>query len=121
MLVKATREGLIGGTTASGYVVDRDVPFVALPSRKALGRFVRLSNPRNGRTCLAVVLDVGPWNVADDNYVFSGERPQAESGVDLGGRRTNESGIDLGEAVWKSLGMKGNTKVDWYFVTGDDV
>ena len=30
--VKATREGLIGGKTDSGYVVETHVPFVALPS-----------------------------------------------------------------------------------------
>jgi hypothetical protein len=29
--VKATREGLLGQKTASGYVIDTVVPFVALP------------------------------------------------------------------------------------------
>ena len=38
MTVKATREGLIGGQTASGYIIDRVVPFVALPCGKALQR-----------------------------------------------------------------------------------
>lgn len=115
-LVKATREGLIGGTTASGYKIDTVVPFVALPARKALGKFVRLSNPANGKRCLAIVLDIGPWNIKDDEYVFGDARPQAETGTDKFNRPTNNAGIDLGERVWKLLGMKGNTDVEWEFV-----
>lgn len=116
MIVKATREGLVGGRTASGYVVDRVVPFVALPSVRALGRFVRVRNCLNDRVCFAVVLDVGPWNEYDDAYVFDGVRPGAESGVDTRGRATNKAGIDLGERVWGTLGMEGNTCVDWAFL-----
>jgi hypothetical protein len=116
MKVKATREGLIGGRTASGYIVDVVVPFVALPSKSALGRHVRVTNPVNGKSCIAVVLDIGPWNVADDDYVFRGERPQSETGVDKWGRKTNKAGIDLGEKVWKLLEMKDNTEVEWEFV-----
>jgi hypothetical protein len=113
--VKATREGLVGQRTASGFVIDQVVPFVALPSHQALLRFVRLTNPANGKTAMAVVLDVGPWNTADNGYVFGTDRPQAESGTDLFGRKTNGAGIDLGEAVWNALGMKDNTEVSWEF------
>ena len=116
MRVKATREGLVGGKTASGYVVDTVVPFVALPSARALGKFVRVSNPRNGRQCIAIVLDVGPWNEHDDNYVFSNARPHAECGVDSRGRITNSAGIDLSEKVWKLLGMVDNSDVEWEFL-----
>lgn len=116
MRVKATREGLVGGKTASGYVVDRVVPFVALPSTKALHKFVRVTNVFNGLHTMAIVLDVGPWNEHDDAYVFRGERPRAESGTDTRGRDTNFAGIDLGEYVWKKLGMTDNTDVVWEFV-----
>lgn len=68
--VKATREGLVGGHTASGYVIDAIVPFVALPSTQALHRFVRVTNPVTGQSALAIVLDVGPWNEHDAAYVF---------------------------------------------------
>ena len=111
--VKATREGLIGKTTASGFTIDALTPFVALPSTKALRRFVRVHNGE--KSCLAIVLDVGPWNVNDDAYVFGGERPEAESGKDGYGRLTNGAGIDLGEAVWNSLGMTNNGPVSWEF------
>jgi hypothetical protein len=125
--VKATREGLLGGKTASGYLVDRVVPFVALPSTKALHRFVRITNPANGKTCLAICLDVGPWNEHDDTYVFQPATapgsaasgicpPQAESGVDRFGRTTNHAGIDLGERVWHALGMTDNDLVAWEFL-----
>lgn len=115
--VKATREALVGEKTASGYVIDRIVPFVALPSTHALHQFVRVRNPRNGLSTIAIVLDVGPWNEHDDPYVFMGERPAAEKGLDSRGRVTNKAGIDLSESVWKRLEMIDNTNVDWEFIS----
>lgn len=138
--VKATREGLLGKSTASGYHIDLAVPFVALPSTRALGMFVRLRNPLNARTALAIVLDVGPWNEHDDAYVFQPatdsrmqdamlpeRRPAAEQGehvVYFNGKpyqrtdlaKVNRAGIDLGEKVWHQLGMSGNTDIEWEFV-----
>jgi hypothetical protein len=116
MTVKATRQGQIGGLTASGYRVDRFVPFVALPSYRALWRMVRVRHGKDGPWIYAIVLDVGPWNEHDDGYVFSGARPAAESGTDTRGRRTNGAGIDLGEHVWHSLGMIDNDQVQWDFI-----
>lgn len=115
-VVKATREGLLNQKTASGYVIDAVVPFVALPSTKALGRFVRVRNPRTQKQALAIVLDVGPWEEHDDAYVFGDARPMAECGQDTRGRVTNHAGIDLGEQVWKRLGMNGNEPVEWEFI-----
>jgi hypothetical protein len=115
--VKATREGLVGGKTASGYVIDTVVPFVALPSTHALGKFVRVTNPITGKSTMAIVLDVGPWNTHDDAYVLQGERPKAETATDEFGRSPNGAGIDLGEKVWHALGMMDNTNVTWEFVT----
>lgn len=80
--VKATREGLIGDITASGWKIDGKLPFVALPSTKALRSFVRVHNRANGKSCIAIVMDVGPWNEHDDAYVFEGQRPAAEAGKD---------------------------------------
>lgn len=114
--VKATREGLIGQPTASGYVIDAVVPFVALPSVLAVRpvpMLIEVVNVANGRSCHAFVLDVGPWNADDDEYVFGSARPHAESGVDKAGRRTNGAGIDLGEAVWRELQMEDNGEVTW--------
>lgn len=116
MTVKATREGLVGHTTASGYAIDLVVPFVALPSGRALERFVKVSNPLNGKSCYAVVLDVGPFNQNDNGYVFGGARPQAELGLSVSGKGTNGAGIDLSEKVWALLGMTDNTSVDWEFL-----
>lgn len=116
MLVKATREGLIGGKTSSGWRINTTVPFVALPSTAALRQWVKVTNPINGKSIKALVLDVGPWNTEDDEYVFNGARPQAETGIDKSSRKTNKAGIDLGEAVWNHLDMKSNTKVNWEFV-----
>src|SRR5579871_1867492 len=56
----ATREGLIGRTTASGHVITENDHFVALPSKKALNHDVSVTY--RGKSVLAPVLDVGPWN-----------------------------------------------------------
>ena len=116
MKVIATREGLAGQKTASGYVIEQHVPFVALPSGHALYRAVRVTNPANGKSVVALVLDVGPWNTGDDAYVFQGARPAAESGLSVSSRGTNKAGIDLGERVWRELGMTDNAEVEWEFI-----
>ena len=115
MRVKATREGLLGRKTASGYVIDDVIPFVALPSTVALKLWVKVTNPANGKSIRALVLDVGPWNIHDHAYVFGGRRPRAESGTDDLGRKTNRAGIDIGEAVWRALDLMDNTDVEWEF------
>lgn len=129
--VKATREGLIGQKTATGDILDRKRPIVALPSTKALDKFVRVTNPLNGKSAIALVDDVGPFNEHDDAYVFQPAtqdlgyvpntvpvvRPQAESGVSVSGHGTNGAGIDLGEVIWDALQMKDNTDVLWEFVS----
>src|SRR5947208_11663689 len=56
----ATREGLVGKTTAGGHVITENDHFVALPSRKALNRSVIVSY--HGKSVTAPVLDIGPWN-----------------------------------------------------------
>lgn len=114
--MKATREGLVGQPTASRWIIDTHVPFVALPSRAALYRFVRVTNVANSRSTLAIVLDVGPFNEHDDAYVLHGARPQAESGVSVSGHGTNGAGIDLGECVWNRLAMTDNGPVQWEFI-----
>jgi hypothetical protein len=124
MIVKATREGMLGDMTASGWRIDATRLFCALPSTKALRRSVLITNPANGKSTRAEVLDVGPWNVHDDAYVLGGLRPLAESGhkINLLGQMvqgiTNGAGIDLGEAVWAALEMTNNGPVDWHF---DDI
>lgn len=120
MRVKATREGLIGEMTASGYRIDAVVSFVALPNRDALHRFIAIGNPLNAKSTYAQVLDVGPWNI-DDPYPFTGEPPLATVGIKTDGHervsgQTNGAGIDLGQRVWNDLGMVDNGEVDWYFL-----
>src|SRR5689334_2725188 len=72
--VYATREGLVGHTTANGHVITSTDRFVALPSGAVLngnGGYtytVMIKNPANGRTASNVpVWDKGPWNLTD-NY-----------------------------------------------------
>jgi hypothetical protein len=143
--VFATREGLVGGTTANGHVItDRDM-FVALPSRRALA-------PRdssdysvkvcasNGRCAFAPVWDVGPWNTHDDYWNPPDRReswrdlpqgmPQSQAaktrgyngGKDQFGRVVrNPAGIDLSDGLFRdALGLTDNAWVTVdYLWTGD--
>jgi hypothetical protein len=124
--VLATREGLVGSTTASGYTIQGGSWFVALPSRKALGKVVRLwlakdtqfdiRPPQGAPYLTAPVLDVGPWNTHDDDYVFGLARPLAELGQSLSSQGTNKAGIDLSNAVFTAIGLTTNGYVWWDFV-----
>ena len=130
----ATREGLTGQTTANGHVIRKGDRFVSLPSRRALsakgerGFQVRLSY--SGRSVIAPVWDVGPWNIRDDHWSPSRQReqwrdlpqglPQAQAAFERGynggkdgfGRRvSNPAGIDLADGIfWNDLRMRDN---DW--------
>jgi hypothetical protein len=137
--VFATREGLVGATTANGHVIrDRD-HFVALPSRRALaprgsGDYTVKICAANGRCEWAPVWDVGPWNTTDDYWNPPADRqawqdlpqgmPQAQAayhddyhdGVDQFGREVlNPAGIDLADGTfWDGLGLRHNS---WVTVT----
>ncbi len=142
----ATREGLVGHTTANGHVIQQRDHFVALPSRKMLasngGREyqVRLCYPRTGRCETAPVWGVGPWNTKDDYWNPSAQRdmwrdlpqgtPEAQAahqngyngGKDEFGRKVaNPAGIDIADGTfWDGLGMTDNDWVDVTFQPADD-
>jgi Putative peptidoglycan binding domain len=136
--VFATREGLVGGTTANGHVIRSRDHFVALPSRRGLAAngstsfSVRVCNPANGRCETAPVWDVGPWNTTDDYWNPASVRqrwqdlpqgrPEAQAafqngyngGRDEFGRQVaNPAGIDLADGTfWDGLQMTNNGFVD---------
>ncbi|PRY43445.1 hypothetical protein [Umezawaea tangerina] len=137
--VYATREGLVGGTTANGHVIrDRD-HFAALPSRRGLsGRdngdlTVRVC-ATNGRCEWAPVWDVGPWNTKDDYWNDDREMwgdlptgtPQAQAayengyngGTDQFGRHVgNPAAVDLADGTfWDGLHLDDNSWVTVLFV-----
>lgn len=134
--VFATREGLVGHTTANGHkIVARD-HFVALPSRRGLsarrtGDYSVRVCAANGRCAWAPVWDVGPWNTRDDYWAGPGVRqewhdlPQGKpasqaayqdgynNGKDQFGRKVaNPAGIDLADGTfWDGLQLKNNAWV----------
>jgi hypothetical protein len=59
--------------------------------------------------------DVGPWNI-NNPYWETGQRPQAEGGIDMSGRNTNKAGIDLSPALAKKLKIPGKGLVNWGFM-----
>jgi hypothetical protein len=129
--VWATREGLIGRTTAGGHVIAPNDHFVALPSRKALNRTVIVSY--HGKSVTAPVLDIGPWNRDEAWWETGAARGQFadlprfvpevwaayssgyNQGLDATGRYvTFPSMIDLSDGVYNDLGMQ---RADWVDAT----
>src|SRR5687767_15314580 len=135
--IYATREGLVGGTTANGHVIQNRDHFVALPSGTVLNArggytyTVNLYNPANGRRKNGVpVWDVGPWNTKDNYWHVPREMwtdlprgtPEAQAayqngyngGKDQFGRVVqNPAGIDLADGTfWDDMGMVGNGWID---------
>lgn len=133
--IYATREGLVGNTTANGHIVQPRDRFVALPSWSVLSpagssKFsVRVTY--GGRSVVVPVWDVGPWNTKDDywspNRRYSDlpvGRPMAEAaffddyngGRDERGRNIQHpNGIDIADGTfWDDLGMK---RDDWVIVS----
>jgi hypothetical protein len=111
--VFATREGELGKRTSTGLVITPEAMFVALPHPLALHKHVEVRFRQ--RAVVVPVLDVGPWNIADD-YWTNSRRPAAEHGSGKYRTPSNRAGIDLSDAVFKELGLHDNDWVEWRFV-----
>ncbi|WP_342737570.1 hypothetical protein [Bradyrhizobium sp. B117] len=99
-----------------GHRIDDVELGVALPFRFSGPRpQVRVTNRVNGKSVVCNIVDVGPWNI-NDPYWEKGARPQAESGTDMRGRRTNAAGIDLTPGAARAINIPGKGMVDWEFV-----
>ena len=91
---------------------------VALPMRfEGTRPTVEVSNRATGKKDTATIEDVGPWNEHDQYPLKWDARPQAESGRDAQGRKTNRAGIDLSPALARSIGINGMGRVDWRLIT----
>jgi D-alanyl-D-alanine carboxypeptidase len=88
-------------------------PGVALPFRFR-GPRPKVTVSANGKSVVCPIVDVGPWNT-NDPYWMSAARPQAESGTDMSGRKTNDAGIDLTPAAAAAIGLDGKGQVVWFF------
>ena len=127
--LRATRMGMVGGHTANGHRITKRDHFVSLPSWRALSPegtnqyTVRITY--NGRSSVAPVYDVGPWNAHDDYWNVDRERfkdlPQGwpedhaayydgyNNGRAEKGRVRFPTAVDIGDGVWwDDLGIKGD-------------
>jgi hypothetical protein len=70
--IRGTRLGLVGWRTANGHIIQPRDRFVALPSWRSLssrgGHEYQVRITYNGRSAVAPVWDVGPWNTRDDYW-----------------------------------------------------
>jgi hypothetical protein len=119
--VIASREGLVGNTTACNYVIQANDHFVALPAANLCNAGITLLN---GATVVnTTVRDKGPWFPnstattgnpcvgSDDPYWNTGGVPRVLStNCD-----TNNAAIDLADGTFADLGLSGNTSILWRF------
>lgn len=136
----ATREGLVGFTTANGHVIQQADHFVALPSRRGLNAndssrefMVELANGQ--KRVQVPVMDIGPWNTKDDWWhdtlreqfrdlprgtpeALAAFRDGYNGGYDGSSTATprkvlNGAGIDLADGVfWNDLGLVNNGNIE---------
>lgn len=130
--VHATRMGMVGGRTANGHIIRPRDHFVSLPSWNSLssrnGYEYQVRITYNGRSAVAPVWDVGPWNTRDDYWSMQRERfPELRRGwpqdhaayFDKHNGGYAEKGyvrfptaIDVGDGVWwDELGINGDRAV----------
>lgn len=140
--LRITRQGMVGGRTANGHIITKNDVFVSLPSWSSLsskdGSEYQVRLTANGRSVIAPVYDVGPWN-HHDNY-WDTERdtyaslptgwPEDHAAYYEGyNRRMADEGwvrfptaVDIGDGAYWALGLKGaQGVVDVTFLwLGDD-
>jgi len=94
-----------------GHLITDSEKCCALPFRfKGIRPRVKVTNRETGASDFCVPEDVGPWNgitedKSDAYWEHAGQRPQAESGRDLNGRKTNKAGIDLSPGLARAIGV----------------
>ena len=117
--IVATVFGGRGDHQHSGYdnhVIGEAEKCCALPGIFPGKRpLVEVTNEANGKSVIVTIEDIGPWNTDDRYWLKADGRPQAESGRDHRGRRTNKAGIDLSPGAARALGIDGKGVVTWKF------
>jgi hypothetical protein len=118
--VLASREGLVGATTACNHTIGANDHFVALPSTGLCDTNIMLVNGNTSAN--TSVLDVGPWFPhasptsgnpcvgGNDQYWTTTGVPRAESSP-----CSNGAGIDLADGTFADLGLTGNGRIKWRF------
>ncbi|NTW98220.1 MAG: hypothetical protein HGB28_06705, partial [Oscillochloris sp.] len=70
--IRATRQGMVGGRTANGYIIPPNARFVSLPCWCALsskgGDEYKVRITYRGRSTVVPVYDVGPYSARDDYW-----------------------------------------------------
>jgi hypothetical protein len=67
------------------------------------------------------IVDLGPWNLDDEEYVLGTARPMVETQYEDGTRAengqvpTNDAAIDLTPSIADAVGISGKGKVSWRF------
>lgn len=134
--IRATRLGLVGYRTANGHIIQPRDWFVSLPSWRSLssrgGYEYQVRISYNGRSVVAPVWDVGPWNTRDNFWDVEREQyndlrrgwPQDHAAYFEGynggyaekGYVILPTAIDIADGVWwDGLGI--NDGIAWVDVT----
>lgn len=125
--LRVTRQGMVGGRTANGHIITKNDVYVSLPSWSVLsskgGREYQVRLSANGKSIVAPVYDVGPWN-RNDNFWDTKRKtysdlptgwPEDHAAYYEGynGRMAEKgwvkfpTAVDVGDGAYWALGLKG--------------
>ena len=114
-------EATVWSDTVGAYgAIDVTGHGASLPLRFP-GERQRITVFANGKSITVPILDDGPWNTTDYDYVLGPARPRVERQfaekrpADNGRVPVNRAGIDLLPATARYLGIDGKGLVDWQF------
>jgi N-acetylmuramoyl-L-alanine amidase len=122
--ITATVFGMQGDEQESAYGgwIDEHTIGVSFPYKwRDSPRPSAVEIEAGGRKIMAGIIDVGPWNTDDPDYVLGTARPLAEEQYEdkikaqNGMVPSNDAGIDLTKPVADALGISGKGKVKWKF------
>ncbi|NJN16518.1 MAG: hypothetical protein HC822_09705 [Oscillochloris sp.] len=127
--IRATRQGMIGGRTANGYIIPPKARFVSLPDWSVLssrgGNEYQVRISYRGRSTVVPVYDVGPYSGRDDYWdIVRNGYPDLERGWPMdhaayyegyNNRRADKgyvrfpTAMDVGDGAWiDDLGIVGD-------------
>jgi hypothetical protein len=118
--ITATVFGGVGDTQPSAYppfaFIDPNKLGCALPYKyRGTRPHVKVIGP--GGSAMLEVVDLGPWNLSNPEYVIQGKRPMVEqqykdhARAQNGRVPSNDAGVDLTPAAARAVGISGKGKV----------
>ncbi|MEI6144127.1 MAG: glucosaminidase domain-containing protein [Candidatus Berkelbacteria bacterium] len=80
---------------------------------------IEVLNPANNKSVVLAVVDSGPCNTSDKEYVLNGAEPQVRKGVGVGGcaSQSHKAELDISPTAMKQLESDDFKQLNWRFTS----